>query len=121
MESTQQYFFPLARLLSFVPIDKSRLFDILLSAVEATPISFEDYIIETIKRSMSKLDHRERYVLQARYGLMGKKRRTLLNIGKPFGLSRERIRQLQIAARRQEVLFVPFLTALLRDVARRKR
>lgn len=120
IDSIKQYFFPLARILSFGPIRRGRFFEILLSAIDSIPLSFEDYMIQTLESSMSLLEPRERHVLCARYGLMGEQQRTLLDIANSLGLTRERVRQIQITARKQEVLFTPFLTALLRDIVRRK-
>jgi RNA polymerase primary sigma factor len=47
---------------------------------------------------ISKLDSRQRTILQFRYGLDGVEPLTLEQIGRLFGLTRERIRQLEAAA-----------------------
>jgi len=44
---------------------------------------------------LAVLDHRERDIIFQRFGLDGGKPRTLQELGKKFGLTRERIRQLQ--------------------------
>ena len=52
------------------------------------------------------LDERERYILKAHYGLGGKEPRTMSDIGKSIGLSRERVRQIEGAAiRRLKTIF----------------
>jgi RNA polymerase sigma factor (sigma-70 family) len=44
------------------------------------------------------LDERERYILEEHYGLGGSGARTMADIGKTMGLSRERVRQIESAA-----------------------
>jgi len=44
---------------------------------------------------LSNLSSRQREVIERRYGLFGKKRETLENIGEHFGITRERVRQIQ--------------------------
>ncbi len=46
----------------------------------------------------SKLDERERRILEQRYGLVGDDHRTMSDIGEELGISRERVRQIQSAA-----------------------
>jgi RNA polymerase primary sigma factor len=41
------------------------------------------------------LDERERRIIDARFGLAGQKPKTLEEVGQAFGVTRERIRQLQ--------------------------
>ena len=41
------------------------------------------------------LDERERRIIDARFGLAGHKPKTLEEVGQAFGVTRERIRQLQ--------------------------
>ena len=41
------------------------------------------------------LDERERKIIDARFGLEGQKPKTLEEVGQEFGVTRERIRQLQ--------------------------
>lgn len=47
------------------------------------------------------LDERERYILSEHFGLRGRKARTMADIGKTMGLSRERVRQIESAALRR--------------------
>lgn len=44
------------------------------------------------------LDERERYILLNHYGLDGHEARTMADIGKSMGLSRERVRQIEVGA-----------------------
>ena len=44
---------------------------------------------------LSVLDERERRIIDARFGLNGEKPKTLEEVGQEFGVTRERIRQLQ--------------------------
>jgi RNA polymerase primary sigma factor len=46
----------------------------------------------------TKLDDRERRILEQRYGLVGDDHRTMSDIGDELGISRERVRQIQSAA-----------------------
>jgi RNA polymerase primary sigma factor len=50
---------------------------------------------ETLKRILSTLSHRERRVLELRYGLDGEHPRTLDEVGRTFNVTRERIRQIE--------------------------
>ena len=47
------------------------------------------------------LDERERYILSEHFGLRGRRSRTMADIGKTMGLSRERVRQIEGAALRR--------------------
>jgi RNA polymerase primary sigma factor len=47
------------------------------------------------------LDERERYILTEHYGLGGSAARTMADIGKTMGLSRERVRQIECSALRR--------------------
>jgi len=47
------------------------------------------------------LDERERYILTEHYGIGGSAARTMADIGKTMGLSRERVRQIECAALRR--------------------
>jgi RNA polymerase primary sigma factor len=50
---------------------------------------------EDVEAVLSKLGHRERKVLELRYGLGGGEPMTLEDVGKHFGVTRERIRQIE--------------------------
>jgi RNA polymerase primary sigma factor len=50
---------------------------------------------EALRRILGTLSHRERRVLELRYGLDGEQPRTLDEVGKTFNVTRERIRQIE--------------------------
>jgi RNA polymerase primary sigma factor len=50
---------------------------------------------ENVKRALAALPPREREVIEMRYGLRGHKARTLEEVGRAFGVTRERIRQIE--------------------------
>lgn len=53
---------------------------------------------ETIFRVLESLSPKQREVIQLRYGLEDGETKTLADIGREFGLSRERIRQIEVKA-----------------------
>jgi RNA polymerase primary sigma factor len=50
---------------------------------------------ENVRRALDALPTREREVIEMRYGLSGGKARTLEEVGRAFGVTRERIRQIE--------------------------
>lgn len=52
-------------------------------------------LVSIIRKSLEKLPERYREILELRYGLYSGEEKTLEEIGKIFGLSRERIRQIE--------------------------
>jgi RNA polymerase primary sigma factor len=50
---------------------------------------------ETLQRVLGTLSHRERRVLELRYGLAGEQPRTLDEVGRAFNVTRERVRQIE--------------------------
>ena len=56
---------------------------------------------EGLRRALAVLDPREARVLCARYGIGSDAERTLADLGREFGVSRERIRQIEVAALRR--------------------
>ena len=50
---------------------------------------------EDVEKALSSLPKRERQVIEMRFGLNGKKPRTLEEVGQAFGVTRERIRQIE--------------------------
>ena len=58
-------------------------------------------IAEAVEKIMSELPTRSREVLEQRFGLKkGQKRNTLESIGQGYGITRERIRQIENAAKK---------------------
>ena len=68
---------------------------------------------EQVGGVLGELNHRERRVLQLRFGLEDGRSRTLEEVGKEFGVTRERIRQIEAKALRK--LRVPSRARKLRD------
>ncbi len=66
-----------------------------------------------VRAALSTLDDREREVVRMRFGMDGSKPRTLEQIGKEFGLSRERVRQIERETMAK--LREPARTGALRD------
>ena len=56
---------------------------------------------ETVEDVLSSLTLRERRVLQLRFGLEDGRSRTLEEVGRDFGVTRERIRQIEAKALRK--------------------
>ena len=50
---------------------------------------------EGVRRALDSLPERERQVLELRYGLSGMEPLTLEEVGQAFGVTRERIRQIE--------------------------
>ena len=50
---------------------------------------------EDIQRALDSLPERERRVIELRFGLTGEPPRTLEEVGRAFGVTRERIRQIE--------------------------
>ncbi|HLB04748.1 MAG TPA: sigma-70 family RNA polymerase sigma factor [Gaiellaceae bacterium] len=51
---------------------------------------------EALERALSSLPERDRRVLELRYGLRGEEPHTLEHIGKRLGITRERVRQIEV-------------------------
>ena len=62
---------------------------------------FREQIRATIYEVLDTLDEREKEVLELRYGLIDNKPRTLDEIGQSYGLTKERIRQIESKALRK--------------------
>jgi len=58
-------------------------------------------MFEEVDDLLDSLDHRERKIIEYRFGLNGTKLKTLEEVGVSFGVTRERIRQLQNIALRK--------------------
>ncbi|MGD2051467.1 MAG: sigma-70 family RNA polymerase sigma factor, partial [Acidimicrobiia bacterium] len=53
---------------------------------------------EQLDKALTMLDERERHVITLRYGLKGETPRTLSDVGKSLGITRERVRQIETRA-----------------------
>ncbi|MBA3524923.1 MAG: RNA polymerase sigma factor SigB [Geodermatophilaceae bacterium] len=77
--------------------EESRLGDFIedADAPQAEAAVEFDMMRSGVRNALSTLDAREREVVVLRFGMDGAKPRTLEQIGKAFGLSRERVRQIE--------------------------
>ena len=50
---------------------------------------------QALRDALENLSYRERRVLELRYGLGGQRPRTLIEVGRTFNVTRERIRQIE--------------------------
>ncbi len=81
--------------------DEDASFGEILSDTRKLPAEEEIKLMtlrEKLEEALSMLTPRERKVIELRYGLDGKKPRTLEETGRELGLTRERVRQLEISA-----------------------
>jgi RNA polymerase primary sigma factor len=77
--------------------DDSELGDLIEDdAVVSPPDAVDDLLKrEELGEVLDSLSHRERKVIELRFGLRGEEPRTLEEIGRRFGVTRERIRQIE--------------------------
>ncbi len=80
--------------------EESYLKDIIADSTITSPAKIAEGISmrEEIDRWLSELKEKEREVICLRFGLEGQEPKTLEEIGKKFGLTRERIRQIEAAS-----------------------
>ena len=83
---------PLAGMLAATPWAESVWQRIRPGPPDAVSIKLQSEELETI---LGTLSHRERKVLELRFGLRGEEPRTLEEVGQAFGVTRERIRQIE--------------------------
>jgi RNA polymerase primary sigma factor len=77
--------------------DDSELGDFVEDETAESPfeLASENLRRENVRRALDALPTREREVIEMRYGLKGHKARTLEEVGRAFGVTRERIRQIE--------------------------
>jgi RNA polymerase primary sigma factor len=83
------------------------------SAAEPMDSASKELLRGQIKEALDFLTDRERQVLEMRFGLKDGKDHTLEEVGKEFGVTRERIRQIEAKALRK--LRHPSRSRALRD------
>ncbi len=77
--------------------EESRFGDLIEDETAPSPFELADTKIrnETVRNAVSALPEREREMLELRYGLGGKEPMTLEQVGEEFGVTRERVRQVE--------------------------
>lgn len=83
--------------------DDSHLSDFIEDITKLSPEDkvAQNLLKEQLNEVLSRLNERERLVLEYRFGLNGKRTRTLEEVGKIFNVTRERIRQIESKALNQ--------------------
>lgn len=81
----------------------SELRDLISDEESSTPMDsvIDEDLSMTVLRALETLNPREQRIIRMRFGIGEKESHTLAEIGREFGLSRERIRQLQALALRK--------------------
>ena len=74
--------------------------DLLRSAADAEPprCAQRDAVNDIVERWVGALSEKQRAVVERRFGLHGYRRETLEKIGQEIGVTRERVRQIQLDA-----------------------
>ena len=100
------------------PGEKGELRDIIPdeSAIAPDTLLEDDETLERVLRLVSRLDEREQRILRLRFGLDGERPRTLEEMTRVIGRSRERIRQLQKQALKKLRLMVEGDAVLAKEV-----
>jgi RNA polymerase nonessential primary-like sigma factor len=68
------------------------------NAIDPADILATEYLHSNLTASLDQLNEKQRDVLCRRFGLQGYERQTLEEVGKELGLTRERVRQIQMHA-----------------------
>lgn len=68
------------------------------NAADPADLLINEHLHESLEKCLSELNDKQREVLCRRFGLGGYERQTLEEVGKAVGLTRERVRQIQMAA-----------------------
>jgi hypothetical protein len=119
-----QYVFPIAHLLSsMLPFYSKLAANLLQTSAELREprAPSEASLRGLVQQSLSVFGDRTAYVVQAREGLLTGEKETLEQIGSGLGVTRERVRQLEMKPpkahwRRRRAFMRPLLVALLSDV-----
>jgi RNA polymerase primary sigma factor len=85
------------------------------SSHDLEELATKSLLRNSIDEALGKLSDREAGIIRLRYGLSGRRPQTLEEVGGHFGLTRERIRQIEIEALRK--LRHPMVTRRIRDYA----
>jgi RNA polymerase primary sigma factor len=78
----------------------STLGDLMVDPEQSSPMQplVDDSLEDTLRGALLQLSEREQEILRKRFGMDGEEEHTLTDVGEQYGLSRERIRQLQVQA-----------------------
>jgi RNA polymerase primary sigma factor len=76
----------------------STVHDVLASSYDSFGSCGDADMKEVVEECLSSLPSKERNILELRFGLSGKEPKTLKEVGEIYGLSRERVRQLEARA-----------------------
>ena len=95
--------------------DEATLGDLVADDSEESPIEdiHQEQVSKTIQEVLATLDEREADIIARRFGLGNRRAQTLDDIGKDYGLSKERIRQIEEKAMRK--LRNPMRADMLRE------
>ena len=95
--------------------DDATIGDLVADDSETSPMEdiHHEQITKTITEVLATLDEREADIISRRFGLNNQKAQTLEDIGKVYGLSKERIRQIEDKAMRK--LRNPMRAGMLRE------
>ena len=95
--------------------DEATLGDLVADEEETSPIEdiHQEEVTKKVKDVLSTLDEREADIIARRFGLGNRKVQTLDDIGREYGLSKERIRQIEEKAMRK--LRNPMRAGMLRE------
>jgi RNA polymerase primary sigma factor len=85
---------------SFDDADELSLADRIADGEAADPALAAEFgdVQTELRQALDLLDERERQVLELRFGLVGDDDLTLVEVGERLGISRERVRQVEIRA-----------------------
>ena len=77
--------------------DDSQLGDFVQDSTAESPheLALENVRRENVQQALEALPERDREVIEMRFGLKGHEARTLEEVGRAFGVTRERIRQIE--------------------------
>lgn len=68
------------------------------NATDPAELLASEHLHKNLEKCLSELNEKQREVLSRRFGLAGYERQTLEEVGKEVGLTRERVRQIQMSA-----------------------
>ncbi len=95
--------------------DANRMGDFIEDRDAVVPLEAASFTLmqEHLRRVLETLEERERRIIEYRFGILDGEPRTLSDVGREFGVSRERIRQIESLA--LEKLKHPLLSRKLRE------